>query len=383
MTSAERREGRYQRRVALRAEKKARNCAQYDDYDAVFSFAHLYQAYRKCRQNVAWKASVQKYIATAPLNVYQTYRRLMAGTYKSPGFFEFDLVERGKKRHIRSTIIGERVVQRCLCDNALVPMLHRTFIHDNGASMTDKGYSFAVRRLGQHLHEHYRKHGQEGYILLFDFSKFFDRVSHAVIERIIRKNFTDRRLIRIIGHFVRMFGPIGLGLGSQISQVLALASANELDHAIKELLRIHASARYMDDGYLIHGSKAYLQRCLSLVQEVCDKLEITLNPKKTQIVKLAHGFTWLQIRVFLTPTGKIVKKMPRKGITKMRRKLKKLRRKLDAGEITREDVWTSWQSWRSHAERFDAWHTLQSMGQLYDELFVFTEDFYYDLPESA
>ena len=96
MTSAERREGRYQRRVALRAEKKARNCAQYDDYDAVFSFAHLYQAYRKCRQNVAWKASVQKYIATAPLNVYQTYRRLMAGTYKSPGFFEFDLVERGK-----------------------------------------------------------------------------------------------------------------------------------------------------------------------------------------------------------------------------------------------------------------------------------------------
>ena len=112
MTSAERREGRYQRRVALRAEKKMHNCAQYDDYDAVFSFAHLYQAYRKCRQNVAWKASVQKYIATAPLSVYQTYRRLMAGTYKSPGFFEFDVFERGKKRHIRSTIIGERVVQR-------------------------------------------------------------------------------------------------------------------------------------------------------------------------------------------------------------------------------------------------------------------------------
>ena len=102
MTSAERREGRYQRRVALRAEKKARNCAQYDDYDVVFSFAHLYQAYRKCRQNVAWKASVQKYIAAAPLNVYQTYKRLMAGTNRSPGFFEFDLFEPGKRRHNRT-----------------------------------------------------------------------------------------------------------------------------------------------------------------------------------------------------------------------------------------------------------------------------------------
>ena len=170
-----------------------------------------------------------------------------------------------------------------------------------------------------------------------------------------------------------MFGAVGLGLGSQISQVLALASANELDHAIKELLRIRCSARYMDDGYLIHESKAYLRRCLSLIQEVCDKLEITLNPKKTQIVKLSHGFTWLQIRVFLTPTGRIVKKMPRKGIVKMRQKLKKLRRKLDAGEITCEDVWASWQSWRSHALRFDAWRTLQSMEQLYNKLFIFTE----------
>lgn len=331
---------------------------------------------------MAWKASVQKYIATAPLSAYQAYKRLMAGTYKSPGFFEFDVFERGKKRHIRSTIIGERVVQRCLCDNALVPMLHRTFIHDNGASMKDKGYSFTVRRLEQHLHEHYRKHGQNGYVLLFDFSKFFDRVSHAVIERIIRKNFTDQRLIHIIDHFVGMFGPVGLGLGSQISQVLALASANELDHAIKELLCIHASARYMDDGYLIHESKAYLQRCLSLVQEVCTKLEITLNPKKTQIVKLAHGFTWLQIRVFLTPTGKIIKKMPHKGITKMRRRLKKLRRKLDAGEITLDDVWASWQSWRSYAQRFNAWRTLQSMERLYNHLFVFEEDFY-GLSESA
>ena len=376
MTSAERKEGRYRRRAALRAAKKAKNFAQYDTYETVFSLPHLYQAYRRCRQDVAWKASVQKYISTAPLTVYQTYKRLMAGTYRSPGFFEFDVMERGKKRHIRSTLIGERVVQRCLCDNALVPVLYRTFIHDNGASMTNKGYSFAVRRMEQHLHEHCRKHGQDGYVLLFDFSKFFDRVSHAVVERIIRKNFEDQRLIHIIGHFVRMFGPVGLGLGSQISQVLALASANELDHTIKELLRIRGSARYMDDGYLLHESKEYLQHCLSLIRKVCDKLGITMNAKKTQIVKLSHGFTWLQMRIFVTPTGRIIKKMPRRSISRMRRRLKKLRHMLDAGRITREDIWNAWQSWRSHAMRFNAWHTVKSMEHLYNRLFVFEEGLY-------
>lgn len=99
-------------------------------------------------------------------------------------------------------------------------------------------------------------------------------------------------------------------------------------------------------------------------------------------MKLSHGFTWLQIRVFLTPTGKIIKKVPRRGITKMRRRLKKLRRKLDAGEITLDDVWASWQSWRSYAQRFNAWRTLQSMERLYNHLFVFEEDFY-GLSESA
>ena len=103
-------------------------------------YEHLYHSYKMCRRNVGWKASVQKYITNAPINVYQTWQRLQAGKYRTSGFFEFDLMERGKKRHIRSVTIGERIVQRCLCDYALVPVLGRTYIYDNGASMANKGY---------------------------------------------------------------------------------------------------------------------------------------------------------------------------------------------------------------------------------------------------
>lgn len=69
MTSEERREARYRRRVAKRAAKKAKACASCDNFDEVFSYEHLYKSYRKCRRNVAWKASVQKYITQAPLLV--------------------------------------------------------------------------------------------------------------------------------------------------------------------------------------------------------------------------------------------------------------------------------------------------------------------------
>lgn len=374
MTSEERREVRYQRRRAAREEKWKRLRPEHDCYEAVFSYANLYRSYRLCRKNVAWKSSVQKYIATAPLNVYQTWVRLMQCKYKSPGFFEFDLFERGKARHIRSTVIGERVVQRCLCDNALNPMMTRTFIYDNGASLTNKGYSFSVRRIICHLQRYYRQHGSDGYILLFDFSRFFDNVSHELLSVALRKRFTDERLIQLTEHFISMFGARGLGLGSQISQTLALVSANRLDHFIKDECRMKYYGRYMDDGYIIHPSKAFLQRLLAQMQKLCDELGIVLNRKKTQIVRLRRGFSWLKIRLYLTPAGKVVRKIYKRSITVMRKKLKRLRRHLDDGLLTRDDIYNSWQSWKAYALNFSSWRTVQSMGKLYDRLFVFEED---------
>lgn len=374
MTSEERREARYHRRVAKRAAKKAAKCEQCDDFEQVFSYEHLYRAYQKSRRNVSWKASVQKYIAQAPTNIGSAHARLMNGTFRSSGFMEFDICERGKVRHIRSVHIEERVVQRCLCDYSLVPVLSRTFIYDNGASLVNRGYSFSVRRLTQHLQEHYRKYGTDGYILKFDFSKFFDRVSHELIKRIVRHEFTDERLIALIDHFVDAFGDVGLGLGSQISQTFALAAANRLDHFVKEVLHIKHYGRYMDDGYLIHPSKEYLKTCLAAIKQICEMLDLTLNEKKTQIIKLSHGFTFLKIKFILTDTGRVVKKIYRRSVTKMRQKLKSFYRLYRNGVMTAADVYASFQSWKAYSQNFDAYRTCRNMGALYDNLFIFQRE---------
>jgi retron-type reverse transcriptase len=369
MTSEERREARYQRRKAARERKKAEKLKSIDNYEEVFSYGNLYRAYRQCRKGVRWKSSTIRYITNAPLHVYDTYCQLMAEKYKTPGFYEFDIFERGKRRHIRSTVISERVVQRCLCDNALIPALERTFIFDNGASMKRKGYSFAINRLTEHLHKHYRKHGQDGYILLFDFSKFFDNVSHKLVKEMIAKELSDERLRRISSHFIDAFGEKGLGLGSQISQVLALASANKLDHVLKEQYCVKYYGRYMDDGYLISHSKEYLRACLRGIKRVCEELEITLNEKKTQIVKLSHGFTWLQCRFYITETGKVIRKMCKNSVAIERRKLKKLKKKFEAGRRQFSDIFDSFVSWGAYASTFNSYYTCKNMVQLFIELF--------------
>ena len=370
MTSIERRELRYQRRKTRRAEKKRQAVKNFDDFCKVFTYDNLYRSYLLCRKGVRWKSSTQKYIANATMNVYDAYRRLHDGTFRSRGFYEFDICERGKNRHIRSVDIHERIVQRCLSDYSLTPMLSRSFIHDNGACLHGKGYAFSMRRFSRHLQRHIRLHGNAGYVLLFDFSGYFDSIPHELLFGILENAYQDKRIVDLVKHFIMMFGCKGLGLGSQVSQILALAAANKLDHYIKEELRIKGYGRYMDDGYIIHESKDYLSKCLQQIQLKCTELGLTLNAKKTRIVQISHSFTWLKVRYRVTTSGHIVKRICKKSVVRMRRKLKRLKRRLTFGEVSLQDIVQSYQSWRSHSAGLHAYRTLRRMDDLFRHLFV-------------
>lgn len=207
-------------------------------------------------------------------------------------------------------------------------------------------------------------------ILLFDFKKFFENVSHAVIKADLNRKFDDERLINFGEKSIDSFGLKGLGLGNQDSQIWALDSANRLDHYIKEVLRVKCYCRYMDDGYLIHPSKEFLTKCLDAIKAICQILGITLNQKKTQIVKLSHGFRWLKVRYYLTETGKVVRKIYKRSLTRMRRKLKALHRKYIEGIATFSQITTSFQCWLAYATKFHSYHTRNTLISLFDDLFT-------------
>lgn len=370
MNSTERHERRYQRRKAARLEKRTEAVKEYGDFETVFSFEHLYEAYRASVLGVGWKASTQRYKASALSNINKTQNELLAGRFRSKGFYEFDLVERGKPRHIRSVHISERVVQRCLCDYSLVPMLSRSFIYDNGASLRGKGYDFAVRRVSGFLTRHYRKYGREGYALLFDFSKYFDTAQHEPVFREIERSGLDDRLVSLSEYFIKCFGDKGLGLGSQVSQIAAIALPNRIDHYIKDVLGMKAYERYMDDGLIVHRSKAKLRECLGHLKRLCAELGIKLNEKKTQIVKLTRGFTFLKVRFRFGKNGAVVRRACNKGIKHMRDKLKIFRRWVDSGRMTLEDVNTSLTSWRGHMKKFHSYFAVQTVERKKCELFT-------------
>ena len=360
-----RRKGRYNNR----RNKRNRNFPiEADSFDQVFTHDHLFAAYKKCRSKVGWKPEVQRFIMMASVEIGKIYDTLHAGKFKSKGFREFDIFERGKPRHIKALPFAERIIQRCLCDYSLVPMLARSFIYDNGSCMPKKGYTFDQKRCTQQLTEYIKNHGTEGYVLTFDFKKYFDGIRHDILESLIRKTYTDDRLIGLILYMIRTNGPIGLGLGSQISQILALAYADSLDHMIKEKLHVLYYARYNDDGYLIHESKEYLHYCLNEIQKKCTDLGIALNPKKVKISKLTRGFTFLKCRYFVTSTGKIVRKPCRATITHQRQKIKKLFKMAEENRIPLKSIQQSHASRRAYLDNFTARRTKKAEDRLYESL---------------
>ena len=115
--------------------------------------------------------------------------------------------------------------------------------------------------------------------------------------------------------------------------------------------------------------KEFLKTCMDAIRAKCAEVGLTLSDRKTQIVKLTRGFTFLKVRTHVTQTGHIVRRIYPRSITRQRRKLKKLRHLLDNGEMLPGDVYNSFQSWDSHAARFDTYRTRQAMRRLFAQLF--------------
>jgi len=163
MTSAERREGRYQRRKARRQERRQRRMAALGTLEDIARFDRMYQCGKDCCRGVRWKTSIQAFEAELFLRTAQSCRLVESGAWhpqRRP--VHFTVMERGKVRPIDAPHVDDRQVQKVHSRFVLAPCYGPAMIYDNGASQQGKGLEFAYRRLKRALMRHYRRYGREG-----------------------------------------------------------------------------------------------------------------------------------------------------------------------------------------------------------------------------
>lgn len=394
MTKYQRAKQRIARDKAAKLEKHKVLYKDNDNFQSVMTMQNMCNALKKCRKGVNWKGTVQDYTEHAIVEMYNAHSSLHNG--KLPNLTSTSriiLYERGKKREIVPITIRDRMTQRVLCDHALVPVLKNKLIYDNGASMKDKGVEFTRQRLNLHIGQAIKEFGAEFYALTFDFKGFFDSIPHMTCLNVLSDSFTDRYIQGLTMAIVKSYEKAtircikdeqlkseklrmlndnlskGICLGSQVSQIMALAAPNKLDHFIKDMCGIKHYIRYMDDGVIFSNNKASLHDLLEKMRNICDMLGLTFNTKKTRVVKVSRGFVFMKVRYRVSSTGKIIRTLTRAGIVRMRRKLKKFNRLVNEGEITLDDVYNSMQSWIAHSKVALSYHTKRNMLKLYNQLF--------------
>ena len=331
-------------------------------FEDVFSYEHLYEAGVACCKGVRWKASTQLFESRLVSQVSDAHSALMDGTWRSSGFTEFDIMERGKHRHIQACRISERMVQKCLVRNCLRPLVLPRLIYDSHATIPGHGVEFALARLREHLRWHYARHGTDGYVVVMDYHDYFGSIDHERLKAMYARLPIDPRCLALTSYFVDMFeGPRGLGLGSEISQISAVFYASAIDHLAKDALGVRCYARYMDDSYAILPTRTEAEAFLAAVRAKSSELGLTLNDKVTKVVPLRQGFRYLKKRVSLTETGRVVMRPQRDNVVRERRRVGRNVERLAAGEMSPEAERQSFESWRSHCLTLDANRTVRSM----------------------
>lgn len=323
----------------------------------------LHDAFLKSRSGSAWKPQVQKFRMNLLSELASLQKDLKNRTYKFSPTTEFVLSERGKTRPVTGEHIRDRVAEHSLCDEYLNEAIIPKLIYDNGASLKGKGISFTRRRLLTHLRRYYAKTGSnKGYVLLIDFSKYYDNILHDrlysmftdvvhnetalwFLSQVLKQSevdvsyMTDEEFENCLESLFNSLEYIKLGagvrkrekfmkkhlnIGSQPAQSSGILYPTPFDNYIKIVRSEKYYGRYMDDCYILHQSKEHLEELLDELIEVAHELGITINKRKTRIVPLSSYWRFLQIQYSLTDTGRVIQKINPKRLTSMRRKMKKL-----------------------------------------------------------
>ena len=349
-----------------------------------FNPTALHNAFYKLKKNVCFKPSVQKYQYYLFENIYNFLNSYKTGTFEFTKGAEFNLCERGKIRHIVTTPVADRVPISSLCNNILVPILRRYLIYDNCASLEGRGIDMQKERLKVHLMRYYRRYKtNQGYVLQGDFSKFFDNLQHDKIIKAIAAKIPDTETIQFLKKILKMFRPdlsnltdteiedikngtkilnsltlhkcskdtvktldISVDIGSEVSQIIGIYYPTKLDNYIKLVKSCKYYGRYMDDFYIIHPDKVFLQNLLRDIKVICKELGLHLNLKKTHITPLNKGFTFLKTKYSISSTGKIRLQLCSDTFKREKQRLLGQKRLLQTHRICLSDIYHCYKTWR-------------------------------------
>lgn len=251
---------------------------------------------------------------------------LLSGTYEPSPVLKVRIPKPGGgERELGIPTVMDRMIQQALLQ-ALTPIFDPTFSDDSYGFRPGRSTHQAVERAREHIAAGHR------WVVDLDLKKFFDRVNHDVLMARVAKRVRDKRVLRVIGRYLRagtMEGGVttprreGTPQGGPLSPLLSNILLDDLDKELER--RGHRFVRYADDFQVFVKSRRAGERVMaSLERFLAKRLRLEVNRDKSAV-----GRPWN--RTFLgyrTTTNKEPKLKPApESVKRLKLKLKDLFRR--------------------------------------------------------
>ena len=344
-------------------------------YDEILDLKKIQKIYNKrVKVNTKNKSKLEKFENNYVSNMVYIKNILESKNY-NPGRYNLFIINEPKIRLIMSQNIIDKIINHVITEYFLINVFNKSLIEENIATRKNKGTHYGIKLLKRYLN---KLKDKEFYVLKFDISKYFFNIDHDIVKNIIRTKIKDKDVLNIVDKIIdstdssyinkdintlrnnyikslenynnaNSINKItelkklptyekgkGVPIGNMSSQFLAILYLNELDHFIKEKLKIKYYIRYMDDGILLHKDKEYLKYCLKEIKRIIYKYKLKLN-SKTQITNIKQGFDFLGFKYYIK-NNKVIMKVKNQTKKRFNRKMKKLYSLVDKNKIKIADL---------------------------------------------
>jgi group II intron reverse transcriptase/maturase len=212
---------------------------------------------------------------------------LLTGTYIPNGVKGVRIPKpKGGYRQLGIPTVKDRLVQQAV-SQVLSRRYEPIFSNNSYGFRPGRNAQQALQKAGGYVAEGYK------YVVDLDLEKFFDKVNHDRLMWLVGTRVGDKRLLRLIGMFLRS-GIMQDGLlsqrlqgtpqGSPLSPLLSNIVLDELDKELEA--RGHRFVRYADDQIILVQSEEAAKRVeMSITDYIEDRLKLKVNREKSRICR--------------------------------------------------------------------------------------------------
>lgn len=198
----------------------------------------------------------------------------------------------GRKRPLGIPTVRDRVIQMAV-KLVIEPIFEADFKECSFGFRPGRSAKQAIARVHEACDQ------RRNWVVDVDIQGYFDNINQEKLMKLVEMRINDRRVLKLIRQWLKAGvmeegqirkTELGTPQGGVISPLLANIYLNYFDTLWERHgASIGVLTRYADDFVVVCKTRTDAQRAMRLIQQIMERLELTLHPTKTRIVGLWDG----------------------------------------------------------------------------------------------